>query len=478
MFVCGLCNKKKPMVLTLAVVLAAMYCGVAGAQSPSVLTHMPGDALGALVIPSLESLATQFNALVHLAGADALGANVPKNADEAAGRIALLLQLNGVKDMAGLVAALGVDASKPVAVIVPRIVEDAGFILPVADREKAETILNEKIGANAREVALGVGDTKAKMQEFGNLGYFMRDGQCYIGLAESTLKSLASTATAPRTVRYGAPEFPAQNPKEIAFYLNMAALEGGAPPALSSIAPIFPGLAAAYDEAVLALAVENNAVQLRLAGHGASGTSYADAAALKLPQLLSETGAGMLALRLSGDLKEFIGAQIDAFMGGPERSRQVKGIYNMLATNLGEELVVSVLGAGDSGVKFVACAEVPTPDTLLMFMRMAGLGQEPKFTHNEVPVFVAEGLIPNATIHVAHTNGVLAISTDQAAVKKTIESAAPDAPKSGGAAPQAILDRGKHGFLILNGAEGAKLASDLGAPIAADAVKGGQVTLT
>jgi len=380
--------------------------------------------------------------------------------------------------MAGLVAALGVDASKPMAVILPRIVEDAGFVLPVADREKAEAILNDKLGANAREVALGVGDAKAKMQEFGNLGYFITNGCCYIGLAENTLKSLAATTASPRPVRYGAPEFPAQNPKEIAFYLNMAALEDGAPPALSSITPIFPGLAAAYDEAVLALAVENNAVQLRLAGHGASGASYTDAAALKLPQLLSEAGAGMLALRLSSDLKEFIGAQIDAFMGGPEMSRQVRGIYNMLASNLGEELVVSVLGAGDGGVKFVACADVPTPDTLLMFMRMAGLGQEPKFTHNEVPVFVAEGLIPNATLHVAHINGVLAMSTDEAAVKKTIESAAPDAPKSGGAVPQAILERGKHGFLILNGAEGAKLAADLGAPIAADTVKGGQVTLT
>lgn len=478
MLAMGLLRNKQRISAAALTVLLALSGALAGAQPASVLGHMPGDALGALVIPSLDALAAQFNTLLTLAGADALGSDVPKNADDAASRIAGLLKLDGVKDVAGLVAALGVDASKPAAIIVPRIMEDAGLILPVADQEKAESVLKREIGENAREVALGAGDAKAKMQENGNAGYFFQDGHCYLGLAEDTLKAMAATAASPRAVRYGAPEFPAQNPKEIALCLNLAALSGQTPPELSAVAPMLPGLTAAYDEAVLALLVENNGVQLRLAGHGSAGGSYADAPAMKLPQLLNETGAGMLALRLSSDLKAFIGTQIDAFMGGPDKSRQVKGIYTMLTSNIGEELVVSVLGAGDGGVKFVACADVATPDTLLMFLRMAGLGQEPKFTHNEVPVFVAEGLIPNATLHVAHTNGVMAFSTDEAVVKKTIESAAPDAPKTGGAAPQAILDRGKHGFLILNGAEGAKLASDLGAPIAADAVKGGQLTLT
>jgi len=440
----------------------------------NILSKLPGDAVAAVVCPSLKVLESQGDQFVKLPGlADGIP-GLPKSMNALAQDLAKELELEGIKDFPGLGKSLGLDPGRPVVVFAFKDAQHLGFVFPVASQEKAEKTLAVKPKGEAKDTPLGVGDITAKFKETAGFGYFFKDGYAFAGDSVDGLKAMADALAAPRAVRCGSAEFPVADKSELLVFADLKNLNlESLPPFLAPAKPALLGLVPAYDEGVLGVKMNGSALNLRMAGHSASG-AYAELPPLQYPGFFSESGAAMVALRLTKELKEFIGQQIAAWVTDPNAGTQIKGIYTGLSNYLGEEIAVSVTSADEKAPNFLGCISAVNPSPLMTLLSLAKFAAQPA-QPDQPQISVAKDLL-GVPIYAMNAQDKIVVGVDEAKIKGMAGAKPAGAPV--GISPD-ILKRAGYGFLYIDGARGLQVASELsGVALPADAAKAGNLTLT
>ncbi len=440
----------------------------------NILSKLPGDALAAVVCPSLKVLEAQGDQFVKLPGlADGIP-DMPKSMNALAQDLAKELELEGIKDFKGLGKALGLDPERPAAVFVPKGTKYVGYVLPVASQEKAEKTLAVKPAGEAKDTPLGVGDITAKYKETAGFGYFFKDGYAFAGDSVEGLKALAGALAAPRPVRCGSAEFPISDKDELLVFADLKNLDlESLPPFLVPAKPALAGLVPAYDEGVVAVKMNGTALHVRVAGHSAGGT-YAELPPLQYPGFFGEPGAAMASVRLTKELKEFIGQQISAWVKDPNAGTQIKGIYTGLSNYLGEEIAVSVTSADEKAPNFLGCISAVNPSPLMTLLSLAKFAMQPA-QPDQPQISVAKDLL-GVPIYAMNAKDKIVVGVDEAKVK-SMADVKPGAVPAG--IPPDVLKRAGYGFLYVDGARGLQVASELsGVALPPDAANAGNLMLT
>jgi len=128
--------------------------------------------------------------------------------------------LTDITAFAGLLDTLGVDGAKPAAVIMNAGPEDLGFLIPVADPEKAKHALSQKPGASLEATPLGTSSIVAQYDKNGQFGFFLRNNYAILSTKLEVLNALAASTT-PRSTQYGTAGFPVAETGEIALLLDL-----------------------------------------------------------------------------------------------------------------------------------------------------------------------------------------------------------------------------------------------------------------
>lgn len=468
--------KRRGLVLfpLLMVVLTGGAVAQEAGYPSTILSKLPGGAVAAVICPSLKVLESQGDQFVKLPGLAEGIPGLPKSMNALAQDLAKELELEGIKDFPGLGKALGLNPNQPAAVFAFKDTQHLGYVLPVASQEKAEKTLAVKPKGEAKDTPLGVGEITAKFKETAGFGYFFKDGYAFAGDSVDGLKAMAGALGAPRSVRCGSVEFPVADKNELLVFADLKNINlESLPPFLAPAKPALSGLVPAYDEGVLGVKMNGSALNLRLAGHSAGG-AYTELPPLQYPGFFGEPGAAMAALRLTKELKDFIGQQIAAWVTDPNAGTQIKGIYTGLSNYLGEEIAVSVTSADEKAPNFLGCVSAVNPSPLMTLLSLAKFSAQPA-QPDQPQISVAKDLL-GVPIYAMNAQDKIVVGVDEAKVKG-MAGATPGAIPAG--IPPEVLKRAGYGFLFIDGARGLQVASELsGVALPADAANAGNLTLT
>lgn len=447
--------------LVLGWFIMPVYCSWAEetpAYPGNILSAVPADAKAILLVPSLNALQTQYDRLMADPVLREMLKDLPPGSDALARLAAQEIGLADITTFAGLRDTLGVDGAKPAAVVMNAGPEDLGFLIPVANTEKTTHALSRIPGASLEATPLEASDVVAQYDKNNQFGYFLRNNYAILSGKLEVLNALAAAET-PRSTQYGTAGFPVAEPGEIALILDLKNLVAAtASPELADLAPYVATMATFADEAVFALNAANGGLKARLAAHDAVEAAFQAPGPLALPGYFADMGAALVVLRFPKSLKDFLAQQLETLIPDPVKARQIKGIYTMVSTSLGEELAVSFNDMTPQAVKFQACVQLPSPDQIMMFLYMFGLPKEPESIHKDVPLLAVKNIYPDTSLYVANCKGLFLAGTDLEQMKRAIDSASEGAA-SPSRLPKQVLERGNYGFALIDMARLSKIAA-------------------
>jgi hypothetical protein len=482
-----------PKTFQRSLLASALVTGAVAQADPAAvkqaLSLFPADAEIAIVVPSAAAVDTELEGL--LANKDTMGGF---DLESAIGDLGAELNITGAKRIKDIVAGVGGDTAKPVAIFLDVNADGVEFAtaVPVTDAEKAKEAISEAApDGEFAEVALDGLETKAQYNDAANVGYVLSEGMAIVASTKALLGAVAgaSEKKTPATVAY------TPVAEEIAVVLKLDALAASGAfesPELVNAQPLLAYFQSFLDEGQIALSLGQKPGYLRLAGHekpaaapaaAAEGEPGAAAAPAGVPgsvtlhRLYPANTIALANLRFSPTLVDFGAAVAGYAIGDPKKAKEGAQLAPMVTGQLRDELAVGALGILENKQpKLLITANVKNGQAIMNLLGLAGIQNTPRFTHQDVPVIGSDDVGGGFKVLAAAKNQVLVVSNDEETLKGALDGLVAEGTAT--KAPQALVDASNHGFLFIDQAKLGEAMKEAAPLLGATDLGTGQVSLS
>jgi hypothetical protein len=422
---------KKPRALLLMMVLA-MPMALAACQGE---TAPEGDAPSgdeAAGPDEVEGRAALYAKLQELE--EAMGQEMTDVSDMASD-----LGLEGVSTPPELADRLGLDRERSMAVFIDGdtpIDLSVAFALPLTDEDAfVENV--ENLGA-FDDYDVGNFDAPARFAHDvdGSPMYYVIDGNtAYVSTDAPILESVGARVANPNPPLY------LQEPRigsddELVVIASPSSVVESITTQAGQQARALESMLAGADELVLALDLARPGLALRAAMR--MKEDPAPAAGLALHQLMPEDAVAVIDASIPPAFKNAARQSVRALAPSPDAAGQIEGIFNMIASQLGEEFAFAVAPNPDQPLPAVmAVAEIQSAEQTAGLLGLAGVDTTaPVETYNDTPIYSTGQNMPTPTPifvampgqHIVASNGLSVLKA--ALDRKTAAAQASPLPAS------------------------------------------------
>ncbi len=437
--------RKNALCLVLATVIALGFAaGVRAQENP--LSLMPETAQAAVLLPSVDYLEKQSAVAMGVPGV-----KEKANVAELLGDLSTKL---GVKDPNSLVQvfkAAGLATDKPLALFVTASTEsqNGAGALPIADEKVATEKLKLIFSGKPEEIT--VGEAKGLFSKSDNFGYSIQGSYVFLGSTPEMIAQVAAKVKSPVALAY----MKSNAPQEVAVITSLdrlisAGLIKPTLPSGANLSPAIDYLKSFIDEIVLGIGEQNGEAYVRVGMHDPAGPVAAPASPLKLNALFGGSAPIMIDLRNNAALIEK--ARL-LMMANPALAKI--GTYVMLASQmLGDELALAITGVNNNIPDGLIAATLAKPEQVVGLLGLAGIDTKsgPKYQQNGADVYVKENVTQGVNVYIALAGKLLMVSTNEATLKKAIDTLNADGTVKAGAGSvdPKLLASAANGFVVID----------------------------
>ncbi len=435
-------NSKKTTLGMSATIIVSLVCAAlfalpaAAATMDDLMQYLPADAHIAVGLPDIEAVETrgaplfatgplsQISSLAVALGGDTLSEGLSNSGIRAAAPGAVFLSVASANDIR------------------------VSGVLMVENADTVKATMVNLLGGEGSEVALP-GDLAGRFVAGSGVGYFLSEDKLFIASSEALLEQLAARKAAPAEVNYTAKD-------EVVIWSRIDTLQennlvalvdqnGYLETLLNTIKPF-------SDEVILAIGEEMGQAYLRAAARDSNGETVPSPGTLALHGYMDADAPLLMNLRITPQLVNGLASMLSR----NPATRQIGGYVRIASSLVGDEMAVSVRSIDRDAPDALIALSLKNASAVPNLLRMVAGIEAPTYQHEEIDVYVYE--TGDIDVNIAVPGETLVVAPGEAKLKDAL-AAFSKADASG--APDAVVNRGVHGFVLFDGAKANALNIDL-----------------